>query len=311
MPVGKKLAILATLILAALLAFGLFTEERKSEQERQAGEALYASTQHLRVQRRDLQNELEKLEEQLAREKQGMGSIVILFTELREEVYTEAFPILEEYGYTATLGLSDSQFPGQVGCMDKVQYQQLLDAGWSVCLQWDGQRELETYLAAMKELGAPSCEALYVESGYAEDMDAQLLKLGFKQVVHHGETSLPLIITEDEPDLWHPGAMPWNRSGIKTMITNATNQGGNLVVTLNFAQGPSHFDAKKLPLMCDYVKGYSETLFVTNLLDARDYRRGRAVAGVDPELDAQIAELQAKIARLDEEMEELKVNAEN
>lgn len=292
------------LLLAACLGAGLWNVRNQEREQAAAADAKEAEARPLLVEKYRLIQELNDLKDQLERNESGDGSVVIVFTQAREEVYTQAYPILEEYGYQAVLALSADEYPGQAECVSLSQYRELLQAGWSVCVRWDGIQPLTAYVKQIKEicrdLDTELPDTIYVDEGcYSEEEDELIYRLGFSNVIHHGESGRSLLTTDVEDDLWHPGAMPWNRSGIKTALKATADSGGNLVLSVDFSGGESQFTETAFPKLCAYLQGLEQTLFVTDIQSARDYREEVQARTTDTELEAEIARVQSQIEELE------------
>lgn len=291
------------ILTAAVLAGGLYLSEKQDRELARQSEALAEKAEPLIWEQRERKQELEALEEQLQRQEYGLGSVVIVFTELREEIYTEAYPVLREAGYPAVLAVTDREYPGAEGCISPEQYEELRSAGWEACVRWDGEQPLEGCMEQLREIFAglqtAVPEAVYIsDGGYTASCDTQIREAGFRTVIHHGEDGRAIITLGYEEELWHAGAMPWNQNGVKTMISSAASGGGNLILTVDFQEGPALFEADKFPRLCEHLKRCGENLFVTELSGALDYRREVADSG------AVLALVEAR-QRLLEEIEEL------
>ena len=304
----KKILLLAGIILSAVfLAGGLYLLEKQDRELARQSEALAEKAEPLVWEQRERKQELDVLEEQLQRQEYGLGSVVIIFTELREEIYTEAYPVLQEAGYPAVLAVTDREYPGGEGCIRPEQYEELRSAGWETCVRWDGEQPLEGYMEQLREIFAglqtAVPEAIYISDGrYTASCDTLVREAGFRTVIHHGEDGRGIITLGYEEEMWHAGAMPWNQNGVKTTISSAASGGGNLILTVDFQEGSALFEADKFPRLCEYLKQCGENLFVTDLEGALEYRREVADSGVDLELVAARQRLLEEIEELEREI---------
>ncbi len=304
----KKALLLAGIILSAVfLAGGLYLLEKQDRELARQSEALAEKAEPLVWEQRERKQELDALEEQLQRQEYGLGSVVIVFTELREEIYTEAYPVLQEAGYPAVLAVTDREYPGGEGCICPEQYEELRSAGWETCVRWDGEQPLEGYMEQLREIFAglqtAVPEAIYISDGsYTASCDTLVREAGFRTVIHHGEDGRGIITLGYEEEMWHAGAMPWNQNGVKTTISSAASGGGNLILTVDFQEGSALFEADKFPRLCEYLKQCGENLFVTDLEGALEYRREVADSGADLELVAARQRLLEEIEELEREI---------
>jgi len=124
----KTAAIMVTAVLAALLAFFFWTENEEKKEIQAAYEAMQNEIRPLELEIYGLQQELNGIKEEDDRETRGMGSIVLLFTDLSEGIYTDAYPQMTKYGFKGVLALGEEQAPGEAGCLNEQQFQELEDA---------------------------------------------------------------------------------------------------------------------------------------------------------------------------------------
>ena len=82
----KTAAIMVTAVLAALLAFFFWTENEEKKEIQAAYEAMQNEIRPLELEIYGLQQELNGIKEEDDRETRGMGSIVLLFTDLSEGI---------------------------------------------------------------------------------------------------------------------------------------------------------------------------------------------------------------------------------
>ena len=97
--IWKGIAIAAVLIGAGCLAFFIWTENRAERKRQETSDAMEQELRPLEVERHKLRQELDKIQTKYKRESQGTGNLVLLFTNLDEQIYTEIFPQMEECGF--------------------------------------------------------------------------------------------------------------------------------------------------------------------------------------------------------------------
>ena len=147
----KKILIVIGIIIAAGLTFFLWN--MKEQEQKQAKQEAAWEEERLphSVKKQRLTKELEQLEKLYQSDKQPRATTQFLFTELDKQVYEECYPSMEESKFTGVLIVSQKEFPGAEGCMSKEQFKTLLDAGWSVCIEWNKEiQESVTYFVIRK-----------------------------------------------------------------------------------------------------------------------------------------------------------------
>lgn len=313
----KKISIIVSIALSICLICGLWKVYQDNNVQSKYYESVDKQARPLRVQINDLEKEMKNLEDEYSQKMKGIATEQILFTELDEELYTEVYPMMEDI--PGVLALSQSEIFGQNGKITRTQFNQLLHAGWSYCLSWDGDGELSTWLADMAEQlrtsGLEMPATVYFSDGsYSSDAKEILIQYGVTTVVHHGEESQALMITDDDTDdgdvdIWYPGAVAWNYSGVTTDIDTLVEQGGNLVFTVSFRQERDMWKEISFQNMLDYISDYiqSEKLIVTDFPSARARHTGENAqeSGLSAELEQKKAELQEEIDALQRQIDEL------
>ena len=209
---------------------------------------------------------------------EGTGTAEVLFTHPDARVYEEAYPIMEEYGYTGVLAVSEQQFPGTEGNMSLEQFQELIQAGWSTCIVWSGD-DMYTWLGAlalkMQETGVPGSSVMYFPSEtYLKEYDEILLAHGFAAAVHHGEAG-EMDTAAGEGGIWHPAAVGLQGETPKYRLDDAVKNKANIVYTVGWQQEDEMYNEKMFRSMLSYFKQYQEEsgLQVMDIAGAGEYRQ--------------------------------------
>ena len=309
---GFRIALIAAaVVLAGGLVFFFWMEERRS-QERQA--AYVEMERELRPLEQDayqLKRELDELKAEHKDEAQGMGSVVILFSNLDETIYKEIYPQMKNYGLTGVLTLSEQNFPGQKGCLSMEEFQELISAGWDCSLRWEGssadpEEWLETMEGKTESAGIPLPETIYFPAEtYDDEMDRFLAEQGFLAAVHHGEKGGSLITTASSDGLWHTGAVMWNQSSGRVILGEVISEKGNLVFTVGSDGKEEQYEEAAYKNMLSLIRQYSEadSLKAVGLLEAREYRQQLEELKTDSGYEKQKKELEEQIQDLDREIE--------
>lgn len=310
----KRIASFLIVLLAGLLAFLLWQDHREQQQNEKHLTALADEVQPLDQKRQELQSELTLLEKEYEARMEGVSMEELLITELDAILYTDMYPLTQEYQVTGVLALSQEQFPDQEGKISREQFNELINNGWSYCLSWSGEGDLSVWLTGMQEqlkaAGLAMPEVLYFQSGaYSMEADSIIQGFGISIAVHHGEEDLPYIITESEEGIWHPGSYPWNTSGIRDVIDGLVNDGGNLAFTVSFNQEKDIYKDQSFRIMLEYIADYraNEQLLVTDFLNARSCMQNAENGNVElkTELETKKAEIQLQIEELKQQIEEI------
>lgn len=314
MKLGWKITIfLVSILLVGTLGF-LFWNDRQAEKEQQAqAEAMEKELRPLEVERRRLQQELDDIDRTYEEESQGVASLVILFTDLDEIIYTDIFPRMSTYGFTGVLAISEEYFPGHTGCMNWEQFRELTSAGWKCCFRWESGMDADEWMASCRQLareariGMP--ETVYFPGNtYNGTQDDFLEEQNFTVVVHHSEENLPLTISENEKGLWHSGAVAWNQDGVVSILSDLTSQKGDLVFTVGSDSQSEEYEENGYTYMLQMLNKYcgAGDLMVTDLQGAVEYRRELEAGQADLEKNHmdQGEELEQQIKELDEKIDE-------
>ena len=313
----KKIAI--GVILVLLVAFGFFYMkiQKEDRMQQQAYEKWVEERRPLTVKKVNYSNLLTKLEQEYENYTTPKGTTHILFTELHEDVYQVCYPLMKEYGYTGTLILSSVQLPGQENCMSMQQFEELLDAGWRTCIQWDeafsGEQAWNSFRSELEAMDIQVGEQIYFpRETYSEELDERISDMGFVIVIcEYTDTESPLQ-SEYEEGLWHIGAMGAMTSQPKYWLREAIANKANVVYTVGFNLEYEKYNAKSFQGMLNAFDQYeaSGDLFVDDLFFAREHYYSR-LAGVSPEyeekyqkekqgLEQQIADIDAQLKEIDE-----------
>ena len=98
----KMISILcASCLLVGLGIFCLVVHQQDKQRDKEYRE-WQESVLSLDVQCRDIEKKIKKLEEDYQNQTLPKSTTQVIFTDLNEKVYTECFPIVQEYGYTGT-----------------------------------------------------------------------------------------------------------------------------------------------------------------------------------------------------------------
>ena len=311
------------LILTAILTIGLCIFIYKNDQIETQREA---EDDRIETEIRPFSNEIAKTEQEMVELDKAYELAIkphattqVIFTGLEEEVYTTCYPIMQEFGYTGILALSWSQVPGAEGCMSIEHFQELIDAGWNICIKWDSDTPLETWWPKLQEqlaiLKMEMGQVVYFTTGnYSGELDVKLQELGFTIVIHHGEEAESLIQLADEEGVWHLGAVGLVGEKPKLRLTEAISQQGNIAYLVGFELEDERYDERSFRSMLSYFKTYenNEELVVLSAEEAREQYRARTTPDkqLEENYKKERAILEEKIRSLEAEIENIKAPEE-
>lgn len=276
----KKIAVILALAGAVALSVLLWQADQKEKQQDVQFEQMEKELAPLNVQKRELEQQIAEFDAQTAQKIEKQGTVVVLFTEARKEVYTQAYPIMKKYGYPGVIAISNTQFPGEEGCMSVGQFQKLLKAGWSYAIRWENESDVEKWHTQLdkklKKLKLPKSNVMYFASGtYRKETDAQLVKLGYQMVAHHGEEGLSVIPKTMEEPLWYPGVYGMQGNSPRAQLEETIERGSNIVYGVGFTKSDEKFEASTFDSMLGWFRSYEneKQLTVTDFAGALKYQQ--------------------------------------
>lgn len=238
----KKIAVGLVVVLAvAIVATFTWREIEKEKANKRISEQIEQELAPYNLEKEKIQTELEQLEIDYDREL-GKGTIVILFPNISEKIYTEFYPVFEKYGYKGALTVSLEQYPGKEGCLTVEQFRELLNAGWSYCIQWREDIPLEKWVFNLKKslysLQVSASNVVHFPNGmYQRKYDRALAAFGFKAAAHHGEEGRPVIEINSEGDVWHLGVVEIGTEETKELLEKALLEMQELVEKMILERG--------------------------------------------------------------------------
>ena len=272
----KKIAI--SVILVLLVGFGVFlwkvSQVDRAQQE--TYEAWMQERRPLSVKKANYTQVLKKLNQEYENYTTPKATTHVLFTDLHEDVHKVCYPTMQEYGYTGTLILSTTQLPGQENCMTVQQFQELMEAGWMTCIQWDttfsDKRAWNSFKLELETLGILQGEQIYFSQGtYSKELDEKITEMGFTIVIsEYVDTESPLQ-SQYEEGLWHVGAMGAMTNQPKYWLREAVANKANVVYTVGFSLKHQLYNEESFRGMLNAFDQYESRngLFVDDLLFAK------------------------------------------
>lgn len=312
----KRAVVIATLILMAGLGIFLWSIKRDEREQNAVYVKWNEERRPLEVKKKKLERELSNLTVEYEADKQPKGTTQLLFTDIDERVYSVCYPTMKNFEFTGILVLSGTRLPGTEGCISVEQFRELIEAGWSICIQWEGKNSVNRWWPAMQsslnELHVDAGSTIYFPKGsYEAGLDARVQQMGFSIVISEKAENENPLQTQHEDGIWHVGAIGFMTSQPKTWLREAVAKDANITYLVSFqAEEQLYNEASFLGMMQAFDEyEVSGDLMVNNIDEARAHYKGR-LDGVDPELEAkyqqdraaieeQIAEVDAKISEID------------
>lgn len=245
----------------------------------------------------------------------GMGTVTLLFTQPDAVFMDIVVPMLTESGLVGMVAFDLECYPGMENCITLEQWRQLEQAGWEVCLRWDGKTMLPQWMDNMNRilssLGMTSSLTVYVPEGlFTTQLLSQARQLNLKALIHHGEdtgTKYEYIIQTN--DVWLPQVTAWHLENTSEEVLTTVSAGGSMVLEVYneiiWEGGYRRLFQSMLEKLLAWQK--EDTLRVATVSEAISYRRGVVQGRLALELEMQehLEKLNLEIEQLDEEIKAL------
>ena len=112
--------------------------------------------------------------------------------------------------------------------------------------------------------GAVPSHTIYFEEGaYTQAYDTELAGAGYTTVIHHGEEGLPLVTSDVETAVWHPGAVGRQGEEPRYRLGDAVGEKGNIIFTVSYTREDEMYDSNPFITMLDYLKEYGSRSVVS------------------------------------------------
>lgn len=316
----KILVPVITIVLALLLGLMLWQDYKDRTAAEEAAAEYERQIIPLNLKLRELEQELTDLEIAYEEARTPKATAQIVFPELDARVYELCYPAMSKHGFTGVLALSSFEFPGMDGCMSISQFQELLDAGWTTCILYNGVADVKTWWtslsADLKRMHISVPSALYCPDGlYATSYESDWVGFDFSTIIYEGPDDTSVIQTSDENGIWHLGAVGLMSRRPKVLLEEAVSLKGNLAFLVGFTDEAELYNEKSFLNMLAYLSSYSANgdLIVTSPDDARAHFQSRGSEASEAETQAYLmerAEIEKKIEDVKKEMRELNASGD-
>lgn len=287
-------AVIICIVGAVFLAVTLLLDSMKSGKTADFYEQVNMELVAMQLQKDKLQTELEKTRKAYQAELNGKATLQLLCTSPRTEIYDGMYPLMQEYGYTVVIALSQEAFPGKDGYMSAEQAKELYEAGWTFCYKYDGTA-FDTLEEQAKELGISLTRAVYFKEGdYTSEKEEILADMEY--AVHHGEEGRAVVALQKETH-WYFGAVGWYTDNAAGYLATASKEGANLVFTVGLDTAKERFEAEQFSKMLKKIRSY-DNIVVTSFEEVEGYQ-GDGMAPTAEEYLTKIQKLQDELAALE------------
>lgn len=311
----KKIAFIVAVCLLVILVVLCREINRRDSKTENNFQKWQNELRNVEVEYRNVEKELEDLEREFYKQVSTGATVQIVFTDLNEKIYSEAYPIMEQYGYVGMLVLSSSQMPGGEGCMTEQQYNKLLRSGWSICIQWEETDDVESWWGNWEQkitsLKSQPTKSVYIPKGmYEVEIDSALEKNGVKNVIVEKEDGENPLQMRSEEGLWHVGAIGCMTMQPKKWMKEAVVQNANIAYLISFTLEDQLYERDTFQRMLDSFSECekNQELNVFHIEGAREYRENyldNVDKTVRENYEKEQARLENKKIELENKMEEI------
>ena len=194
----------------------------------------YEEIRTLEIKKNDILLELDSNKREYDLKIHGASMVFMLFTDFDTKYYDDIIELFEDRGYYGTLVLSDENFPSKEGYLSINQFNNLIKKGWNYCILYDNAEQFD-YLKKLFDINGMKTDTVYFNRGtYNSSLDPYLKSLGFKSIVHHGESGLNMYKDNLDTGIWHVGSMGLYGTSPRAKLLETLNQHGAFCYTIGF-----------------------------------------------------------------------------
>ena len=239
----------------------------------------YEKIRPLENRKSDILLELDALEREYDVKLNGIAQSFLLFSDFDNQYFKEVTTLLERYGYYGTLILSEECFPSREGYITIDEFNEMIKKGWNYCILYENDEQFYQ-LRRLFEVNGMRTDTVYFNKGtYHISMDQQLLNLGYKSIIHHGENNLNLLKDELNNGIWHVGNMGLVGTSPKAKLLDTIEVYGAFSYTISFdkEKKDEFYDYETLCLVMDSFNTFvnRDSLKVTDLERGYKYNQER------------------------------------
>ena len=259
----KKIMIL---VIASLITFGVFLAAVNTNKNIDTN---YEAIRPLENRKSDISLELDALEREYDLKLNGKAQTFLLFSDFNTKHFKELTTLLDKYGYYGTLILSEECFPSKEGYLTIDEFNTLIKKGWNYCILYENAEQFD-YLHRLFEVNGMRTDTVYFKKGtYDVSIDNQLIALGYKSIVHHGENGMNLYQDEMNNGIWHVGNMGLVGPSPRAKLLDTIKVYGAFSYTISFNEDneEEYYDYETLTLVMNSFNTFvnKDKLKVTDL----------------------------------------------
>ena len=259
----KKIMIL---VIASLITFGVFLVASNTNKNIDTN---YEAIRPLENRKSDISLELDALEREYDLKLNGKAQTFLLFSDFNTKHFKELTALLDKYGYYGTLILSEECFPSKEGYLTIDEFNTLIKKGWNYCILYENAEQFD-YLHRLFEVNGMRTDTVYFKKGtYDISIDNQLIALGYKSIVHHGENGMNLYQDEINNGIWHVGNMGLVGPSPRAKLLDTIEVYGAFSYTISFNEDneEEYYDYETLTLVMNSFNTFvnKDKLKVTDL----------------------------------------------
>lgn len=262
----KKIMIL---VIVSLITFGVFLAASNTNKNIDTN---YEAIRPLENRKSDISLELDALEREYDLKLNGKAQTFLLFSDFNTKHFKELTTLLDKYGYYGTLILSEECFPSKEGYLTIDDFNTLIKKGWNYCILYENAEQFD-YLHHLFEVNGMRTDTVYFKKGtYDISIDNQLIALGYKSIVHHGENGMNLYQDDVNNGIWHVGNMGLVGPSPRAKLLDTIEVYGAFSYTISFNEDneEEYYDYETLTL----VMNSFNTFVNKNKLKVTDLERG-------------------------------------
>ena len=308
-------------LIVGLVAFILFYEERKKDPTDNGQMQQYQSLNYkLRTRKREVERKINDLTAQYEKLTVGETTVMLCVNYAGTDLYEVAYPLLK--GYNAMFVVSEGAMPGDEGCINAMQYTEMVQNGWQPLLggycptnaesldQW--RKTLQKQLNDLRGQGLAVPTAYYFFTGCEDEFIPQVMAVLSQNGIN--ACNWPIsgyvkIMNFTEQSVMVAPSYPIVESGQSnaSYILMTLQEGDAVVVS---TRNVSHtvlddtqdVSVEKYTLMLDYLKENSLDSAVKTFEQLHDYREKIANDEQATAILAQIKQLQKDLDQIDQEI---------
>ena len=254
------------LVIASLITFGVFLAASNTNKNIDTN---YEAIRPLENRKSDISLELDSLEREYDLKLNGKAQTFLLFSDFNTKHFKELTTLLDKYGYYGTLILSEECFPSKEGYLTIDEFNTLIKKGWNYCILYENAEQFD-YLHRLFEVNGMRTDTVYFKKGtYDVSIDNQLIALGYKSIVHHGENGMNLYQDEINNGIWHVGNMGLVGTSPRAKLLDTIEVYGAFSYTISFNEDneEEYYDYETLTLVMNSFNTFvnKDKLKVTDL----------------------------------------------